>query len=309
MKVLTSYGFLISCPLCKSKKYRVLYKSTLTRRDLSLKKITENLKNSLDDYTKHAQIVKCINCSLVYTNPIEDIKKMLIGYEDVVDYEYLQTERYRRSLLLSHLKKIEQLSDPGKILDIGCFVGYFLELAKSRGWEAEGIEPSKWAIKEAKKRNMKIVGKTIEDISEKFSIYDAVTMWDVIEHLPNPQETMRLIKRLIKKNGIVAIGTPNIDSIFARIMGAKCPFLIRMHLVIYSPKTLRKLFENNGFKVIYFSRYARIFPLSYILEGIRINNVIFSYFKKLVSKIDFIAELPVSIPFGESIIMVGQRVS
>lgn len=300
--------FKVSCPLCGSNNYKVLYKSTLKKEDLKKEVLTESLKNSLDDYSKHSQIVRCLECSMIYTNPMEDAKAILEGYGDVVDYEYLKTEKFRKILLEEHLNAVEKFIRPGKILDVGCFVGYFLELAKSRGWQVQGIEPSKWATKEAKKRKIEIIGKTLKNIRGRNLKFDVVTMWDVIEHIHDPNPTVGLAGKLLKKNGLLALATPNIESPFAKLTGKNCPFLIRMHLLFFSPKTLENLFTKNGFKVIYKGNYSRVFTLEYVMNHFRTKNPVFEFLRKIVLSFPFASKISIKIPFGESTIMIGKKI-
>lgn len=298
----------IKCPLCKTASYKILYPSTLTKEDFYHEAIKNDMKNTLDDYHKHAQIVKCTNCKLVYTNPMEDMKKILTGYGDVIDEEYLQTEKYRKLLSLKHLSSIEKFKQKGTLLDIGCFAGFFLELAKKKGWQTYGLEPSKWATEIAKKRGVKIVGRDIDTAKLKTEFFDAVTMWDVIEHLPNPQDVIKTIHQALKKDGIVAFGTPNIDSILAKILRANYPYLIRMHIVLYSPQTLKKLFEENGFKVIYTGTYGRIYPLEYILDRIKIKNPAFQFIKKHLLSYKKIANLTINLNLRDEFIMIARKI-
>jgi 2-polyprenyl-3-methyl-5-hydroxy-6-metoxy-1,4-benzoquinol methylase len=302
------YGSIIPCPLCAGKNYAVLYPSTLTKDDFSQSVITENVKNSLDDYTKHAQIVRCTNCSLVYTNPMENMTQIMKGYADVVDDDYLKTEKFRKLLLKEHLDIVEQFKKSGKILDVGCFAGYFLELANERGWKSFGIEPSVWASKEAKKRGVTIIGKTIEGTKLPPETYDVITLWDVIEHLPNPHEVMTILGKSIKKGGYIAMGTPNIASLFAKVLGAKCPFLIRMHLILYSPRTLERLCKEHGFRVVYIGSYARVFPISYILDRIQIKNKPLQKIKRGFAQLPVIGDIPIKLRLGDSFVMVAQKV-
>ncbi|MEN9407856.1 MAG: hypothetical protein RLZZ455_1072 [Candidatus Parcubacteria bacterium] len=298
----------IPCPLCGSTVHKILYRSTLTKKDFDPRAIQNNLKNSLDDYTKHGQIVRCKNCSVVYVNPVESISSLLTGYKDVVDHEYLETESYRKQLLKEHLSKIDELSKKGILLDIGCFAGYFLQIAREDGWLPFGIEPSRWAVKYAKKNGARILGSSLYNTKLASNTYDAVTLWDVIEHLDTPHTALKIIHRSLKKDGIIALGTPNIDSLFSRILGEKCPFLIRMHLILYSPKTLRLLLEKNGFEVMSCGSYGRIFPLSYLLDRIQTTNKIFRYFRKQIQSISFLASFPIRINLGDSFIMIAKKI-
>lgn len=269
--------------------------------------IRNNLKNSLDDYTKHGQITRCTNCSLVYVNPQENLARLLKGYEEVIDPEYIETEKHRKHILFSHLKKIEQWKKKGKLLDVGCFAGYFLSLAKENGWKPYGIEPSLWARKIAKKHGALIIGKDIGVTKLPKNFFDAVTLWDVIEHLPDPKKIILRIYNSLKPGGIIALATPNVDSLFAKILGAKCPFFIRMHLVLFSPQTLQQLLEGCGFRVISRSYYGRVFPVSYIINRIRGENVIIRIVKKGINAIPFIGDVPVRMNFHDSFLMIAQK--
>lgn len=297
----------IACPCCDSKSYKIVFRSTLTKNDFQFKIIKNNLKNTLDDYTKHGQIVRCLSCSLVYANPQENVSKLLSGYEAVEDPEYIRTEKFRMITLREHLKRIELFKQKGKLLDIGCFAGYFLSLAKKNGWNIYGIEPSIWARKIALQKGIFMIGKNIETVRLRKDFFDAVTLLDVIEHLSNPNKIIEKVYTCLKHGGIIALGTPNIESLFAKILGAKCPFLIRMHLIFFSPKTLRKLLEKNGFRVVSVSYYGRIFPISYILDRIQTNNIIIKTIKKTIKNFPFIANMPIKLNFHDSFFMIARK--
>lgn len=297
----------IPCPLCNSRLFKTLYKSTLIDKDFDQDIIKNNLKNTLDDYTKHAQIVRCKKCSLVYTNPPEDLESLMKGYADVEDTEYLQTEKYRKILLSEHLDEIETWQSPGKILDVGCFAGFFLSIAQKRGWESYGIEPSSWAVRIAKRDGAKIIGGDILKTKLKSNFFDAVVLWDVIEHLPNPKKVIRIIYKSLKPNGIVVLGTPNIDSLFAKVLGPRCPFLIRMHIILFSPRTLEVLLKDAGFQVIKTKNYGRVFPLLYILDRIQIKNRILNRVKESIKKIPLLSNLVIRMNFHDSFLIVARK--
>ena len=297
----------INCHLCGSKDYRVLFPSSLTQKDFNHKKITSELKNTLGDYKKHSRIVKCLNCSLIYTNPMENPKLLLAGYKDVVDKEYLRTEKYRKILLQKHLDNIEQFKQKGRILEIGCFAGYFLELAKERGWETYGIEPSTWARNLAKKRKAKIVGTDIEKTKLQKNFFDVITMWDVIEHLDNPKKIITKCHDALKKGGILALGTPDYESLVAKLMGSNYPYLVRMHHIMYSPKTLKQLVEGNGFIQVKKYSYGRTFPVSYIVDRIKTKNNLYQSAKKIINSSKIISSIQIHINIGDSFVIIAKK--
>ena len=96
-------------------------------------------------YGKHHTIVKCRNCGLVYTNPHRDADTILHNYEEVVDNLYVEEREGRVLTFQRDLLPLEELMPPDqgrRLLDVGCYIGVFLEIAQGRGWEAWGIEPS-----------------------------------------------------------------------------------------------------------------------------------------------------------------------
>lgn len=299
----------ILCPLCNNSTFTVLYSSTLKKEDFNPEVIKNNLKNTLDDYRKHAQIVRCKKCNLVYTNPMEDMKSVLKGYKDVVDEEYLINEKYRKKLSAHHLETLEKTKQKGSLLDVGCFAGFFLEIAKKKGWKTYGIEPSSWAATIAKKKGINILGRDIEGARLKQNSFDAITLWDVIEHLPNPQKVIKIIHKALKRDGVVALGTPNIESLLSKILKDHYPYLIRMHIILYSPQTLRKLLEENGFKVLHISTYGRLYPLGYVVDRIRTNKFIFSTIKKIIHSYPIISNFVVHINLRDEFVIIAKKTS
>lgn len=264
--MINNYFKEISCPVCGKKNYKVLYTSNLKQEDFSHEVIVENFKNSISNFTKHGQIVKCNYCDIVYVNPIERVKYYISGYEEVVDTEYLRTEKFRKILSQKHLNKVEEFKKRGEILDVGCFAGFFLELARQRGWEIYGIEPSTWARSFAKKKGIKLVGKTIEDAKLPSNYFDTITMWDVIEHLSQPKIAIKKLYKTLKPDGVIAVGTPDVESFMFKMLREHHPYFIRMHLVLFSPKTLSNLLTKNGFRVLKVYKYGRTYPIYYILK-------------------------------------------
>ena len=132
------------------------------------------------------------------------------------------------------------------ILDIGCGEGSFLEEMKKRGFECYGLETSKAGIAASKKKGI-VVYEDIEKINKKF---DVITMWHVLEHIPNPADYLNSIKKLLKKEGELLIAVPNFDSWQSK-MGKDVWFhlVLPRHVFQYTPETITDLFNINNFKV------------------------------------------------------------
>jgi ubiquinone/menaquinone biosynthesis C-methylase UbiE len=107
---------------------------------------------------------------------------------------------------------------------------------------------------------------TLENINFPPDFFDVVSMFDVFEHLPEPRETLSEIQRIMKPGGILAINFPAIDSYFAKIMGSHWCLLLEDHLNYFSKKTLTKMLDKYGFKVLFFKRHWQDLTLKYLVE-------------------------------------------
>lgn len=210
------------------------------------------------------RVVRCRECSLVYTLPRlspEQIKAMYqtaywqsdaakeFGYTDYLkDKElYLATYRMRREVIT------RRKPSPGRVLDIGSAAGYFLATMKEIGWECHGIELSEFMA--AKSREMfgleNVRPGSILDAAYPRAHFDAVTFWDVIEHLEDPLPHLRKARELLKDDGLLIIETQNVESRFAKFMGPKWQhYKMAEHLYHFGPQTVSTLLSKAGFEIL-----------------------------------------------------------
>lgn len=139
-------------------------------------------------------------------------------------------------------------SGGGRILDIGCSTGVFLAEAKRRGWgHVEGIEISPSAAAFARKLLSAVVHEEpLESANLPAEQFDAVTVYEVIEHLPNPIGFVREIARVLRRSGSVTFTTPNWESIWER-QNRDVHRAPPYHLNYFTPKTLARLLAAEGF--------------------------------------------------------------
>ena len=228
-----------NCPLCGSSVFRLAWQ-----------------KND-------ATYVRCETCSLVYQNPqptAEQLKRLYredyyvksspevdcVGYDD---YAVSNDAHLARKLFAP----IGDLGPGGQrtFLDIGCATGNVLELARAHGWQAAGLEISSWAAERARAKGFVICEKPIEECGFTENAFDAITLFDVIEHLPDPVQTLRAIYRTLKPGGRLFIQTPNIDGVDVKYVHGVDSIVLqpRAHLVLFTKKTLCAALEKSGFVV------------------------------------------------------------
>ena len=136
-----------------------------------------------------------------------------------------------------------QNSGVGSLLDVGAGTGDFLKLAKERGWEVHGMEPNENASSLALQK-----GITLKDSLNEFKgdQFDVITLWHVLEHIPNLEETVQLLTDLVKVNGTLIIAVPNFKSFDAEHYGKYwAAYDVPRHLWHFSKTSMEKLFSRD----------------------------------------------------------------
>jgi SAM-dependent methyltransferase len=209
-------------------------------------------------------VVRCASCGLVWVTPrlterglrqvyaegywSSDSPKTR-GYSDYRRDEplYLKTFRKRFSFVSRHLGR------PGRLLDVGCAAGFFMKVAEERGWEVNGVELSAEIAQHAVNRfGFKgIHVGTLDTAPHAKGSFDLVTMWDVVEHVPDPRALLARARELLKPGGALVLETQNVDSSFARLLGPRWQhYKHDEHLYHFSPPTMRRLLAGAGFDLV-----------------------------------------------------------
>lgn len=194
---------------------------------------------------------------MLITHPQPSLEKLPSYYESV---DYISHTDGNKSVfekmyqfvkgiaLKNKLKLINSQSAKGRILDIGAGVGDFLSVCKNDGWETVGIEPSEKAKTIAKGKGVTFV----EHLSElEDHSFDIITMWHVLEHVPDLENQIKELKRLIKPNGTIIIAVPNFNSFDANYYGKYwAAFDVPIHLWHFSKTAIKKLFAVENLELV-----------------------------------------------------------
>jgi SAM-dependent methyltransferase len=155
-----------------------------------------------------------------------------------------------RGLIEERVRLLTRLNAaPGSLLDLGAGTGLFVEAATRAGWRAVGIETSAAAVRIAGTiTKAPVLHQRLDDVSFE-QPFDAVTLWDVLEHMPDPRAALRRVSGLVREQGMVAISLPNVAGLKARMLGRRWRYYRREfgHLSHFSPTTLVTLLEQAGF--------------------------------------------------------------
>ena len=137
---------------------------------------------------------------------------------------------------------------PGKLFDVGCGSGEFLQAMRELGWQVSGLEPDDRAAEEARKKGFAVTTAAIEELNEAPGQYDVVTMVHVIEHLLDAKAVLEKCRGLLKPGGLLMMVTPNVKSLSAEIFGSSWfGWEIPRHIHMYSPQSLLATMMAAGF--------------------------------------------------------------
>jgi 2-polyprenyl-3-methyl-5-hydroxy-6-metoxy-1,4-benzoquinol methylase len=206
-------------------------------------------------------IVECPGCGLRFVSPRHDREVVWQRYS--ADYflkEYLPSQRalfggrlnpdaltkdYGATLDLLE----SQLGGPGRLLDVGAGAGLFVAAARQRRWKATGVELSETAVKFGRDvLGVDLHAGTAESIAAIEERFDAVTMFDVIEHLYDPVSVLRAARSILRPGGVVMISTPNYDALSRWALGADWAILSPLeHLYYFSGRSLTAALRAAGF--------------------------------------------------------------
>ena len=231
-------------------------------------------------------IVRCTACGLVYVNPrrrqetLADLYRRSLYFQNVHDvmfgYDDYMGDRDILAIFFNHqLDTIERhVKARGRLLDVGCAVGFLLDEARRRGWQTAGVELSEFASEYARTENkLDVLSTTLRDATYPAEHFDAIVMDDVIEHFGDPEGEMREVWRVLKHGGVVLIHTPNADSPWYTLMRKYWVHLKPgEHLYYFSPSTLAKLLEKTGFQVVDTWPSGKTTHIEYIVGRIKYYN-------------------------------------
>lgn len=258
-----------ACPICDCKDLKLLWK--------------------VDGYS----VVQCKGCTLVFVQEAFTPQELAVFYTDRKDQVYDDDNLECLSFYYEQLRKLIEgyRTNPGRILDIGCSGGWFLDVMK--GWECYGNEITKSdAATATKKHGDRIFEGSFEDYPLKPDFFDVIALQDVFDHLPQPRAMLEKCRLLLKPGGLIVIKVHNISCLYAKLTGSKFYAIIPpYHLFYYDKKTLFNALKSTGYEPV---------DAKYLPHLLKISTV-FSRLSKGAAKSPFsrIHRLLKKTPLGE----------
>jgi SAM-dependent methyltransferase len=228
---------LVDCPLCHERRVQPLF----TPR-------------------RHGQwsyrVVRCPSCGMLYRNP--GIRPERVGDLYGGGYASFLTGRYAEKRQDDYRVALDAygafFSDGAgrRLLDYGCGVGLFLEVARERGYDVCGIDLAPDAVREARRRGFRAWCGTADTVPEVAAGgFHVVTLWSVLAHLPRPIDELAMLRRLLLPDGVLLVSTVNANSLLLKAYGERWGGFTRNHLIFSSPTTLPRLLRAAGFAAVY----------------------------------------------------------
>jgi SAM-dependent methyltransferase len=214
----------------------------------------------------HYRMVRCSSCGLVRSDPVLDEATLAHLYaESTFDYE-AETANLKATYgrYLAKLRAFSNHQD--SLLEIGCGDGFFLEQALAQGYSTvRGVEPSEAAIRDA---SPVVRDQIVCDVMRPGLFadgeFDAVCLFQVFDHVPHPEAVLAACRAALRPGGLILCLNHNVESVSSHIMKERSPIIDIEHTYLYSPATMRRIFEAGGFRVLKQGHVSNAYSVGYV---------------------------------------------
>lgn len=229
------------------------------------------------------RVYDCVRCGLVYLWPQIDDTEVRALFERLYSegegsvpelatyYDFTFRDAPDNPLVQTYerwLDAIERVRAPGRLLDVGCGTGLFLAVARRRGWTPYGVDECAVATAHARGHfGLEVWDGAFTDLAAREGLrFDVISMWDVIEHARDPVGLLAAARSALAPQGVIAISTPNQQSILDRVAGLLYrgslgritrpleKFYIEQHFLYFSPDTLRGALDRAALELVSLGR-------------------------------------------------------
>ncbi len=196
--------------------------------------------------------VLCADCGGVFLSP----RLTLAGLQRLYDAHYGEhgnprPDEQHASRARRHVQRLRSVAPaPGRVLDLGAGDGHFLKEARDIGWQVEGIELSEPRLRRAREMfGLVLTAADLATVEFPAASFDAITMFQLIEHLHTPRPVLERLHRFLRPGGVLLVSTPNILAHARKGRGA-AKWGMPYHVLFFTPRSLVRTLESAGFEVL-----------------------------------------------------------
>ena len=256
----------------------------------------------------HGDLFRCRECGTVEQPFLPRGGALLDLYREMSDDDYLAEERGRRETAGRLLDLVAAHVAGGRLLEVGCGHGLLLDEARRRGYDAEGLELSRAAVRHCREvLDLPVRQVPLDDGSLDDERYDAILLVDVLEHLDDPVRAIERATTLLRPGGVLLVATPDPASHTARLAGGRWWGYLPSHVCLIPRMTLRELIAGTGLVLAEDVPLVRSFSPSYWLEGLaERGGRVGAFLRGLAGRVPERAMLSLSL--GDERVMVARKV-
>jgi SAM-dependent methyltransferase len=217
--------------------------------------------------TALSDIVRCPSCGHMQLEVFPSDEELAAAYADAESDDYVEEADGQRESARRMWVKVERHVKPGRLLDLGPWVGFYMAEAKERGWEPVGIEPSTFASAYARDRlGLDVRTEDLFEAELPQGSFDAVLMGDVLEHLTRADEALERVKGWLAPGGALVLLLPDAGSLVARLLGRRWWSVIPTHVHYFTRRSVRRMLERHGLEVVDLKTDPKAFTVRYYLN-------------------------------------------
>jgi SAM-dependent methyltransferase len=256
----------------------------------------------------HYRVVRCRSCGLVRSDPVLGAAGLAQLYQ-ASTFEYGDELDGLRATYGKALGRLAELvPQRAGLLDIGTGSGFVLELAHDSGWAGvRGVEPSGDAIAKARPDiRPRIAADMMRPGLFEHGSFDAVTMFQVLDHMPDPVALLDECRRVLRPGGVALAFNHNVTAWSARLLRERSPIIDVEHTYLYSPATIRTLFDRSGFKVVSVRPVRNTYSLKYLAHLLPLPD---AQKRRLLSLLrrSSVGRREITVPLGNLCLMARRR--
>lgn len=227
-------------------------------------------------YRRTGRLVRCCDCSMVMVWPRPSGSKLVRLYEELEDPGYCAESAGRRASFRRVLAAARALGPPNHcLLDVGAGTGLLLDEARQMGFDALGLEPSRWAARLGRAElGVNIIEGALPHPAVRPRSCGVVTLLDVIEHVDDPRDLLENAREVLADGGLLVVSTPDFASLARRLLGHKWWHCRLAHMHYFTPSTLGRLLRRCGFAVERLVRYGWTFSVGYWMSRLEQHHAI-----------------------------------